>query len=165
MMFHGVFVEEELPENGLFLGRAAVAVDLTVLVVHHFSFCTAEKKSATPVPTPPASPKLEDLSENDRAIQERITKLNAILGGATTINLHLQFLIRNNKVMSSILECGSSNLTFVRLMFVFTHLKSNTFLNAGRSADFEKHQGSSAKFCLPHGNGDCQFIDAFRNHQ
>ncbi|XP_074657663.1 26S proteasome non-ATPase regulatory subunit 1-like [Tubulanus polymorphus] len=47
---------------------------------------------------------LEDLSEMDRNIQDHITKLNTILGGETTIGLHLQFLIRNNKTDLQILR-------------------------------------------------------------
>lgn len=40
---------------------------------------------------------IDDLSEADKLIQERITKLHTILGGEHTIEMHLQFLIRNNK--------------------------------------------------------------------
>ncbi len=61
------------------------------------------EKEATPAPesdsapVTPALPKVEELSESDKKIQDRITKLTGILGGNTTIDLHLQFLIRNNK--------------------------------------------------------------------
>jgi len=54
-------------------------------------------KPAEETPKESAAPKVEDLSESDKMIQERITKINCILGGETTIGLNLQFLIRNNK--------------------------------------------------------------------
>ena len=62
----------------------------------------AEAGEETPKETP--TPKVEDLSESDKIIQERITKLNGILGGETTIGLNLQFLIRNNKADMLILK-------------------------------------------------------------
>ena len=55
------------------------------------------------VNTPPA-PKLEDLTDSDRVLQESVTKLHAILGGDTTIAVHLQFLIRTNKTDLLILK-------------------------------------------------------------
>ena len=49
-------------------------------------------------------PKLEDLTDTDRVLQDDVTKLHAILGGDTTIALHLQFLIRTNKTDLLILK-------------------------------------------------------------
>lgn len=43
-------------------------------------------------------------SEADKVLQDRITKLHTILGGDTTIALHLQFLIRTNKTDLLILK-------------------------------------------------------------
>jgi len=57
----------------------------------------AVKPAEEEAPKESAAPKVEDLSESDKMIQDRITKLNCILGGETTIGLNLQFLIRNNK--------------------------------------------------------------------
>ena len=48
--------------------------------------------------------KKEDLSEEDRKRQERIENLIKILSGDTTIELDLQFLIRNNKTDILILK-------------------------------------------------------------
>lgn len=36
-------------------------------------------------------------TESEKKLQERLTKLMTILSGDMTIDLHLQFLIRNNK--------------------------------------------------------------------
>ena len=43
-------------------------------------------------------------TEAEKALQDRLTKLVTILGGETTIDLHLQFLIRNNKTDMLILK-------------------------------------------------------------
>ncbi|XP_054156601.1 26S proteasome non-ATPase regulatory subunit 1-like [Oppia nitens] len=64
----------------------------------------AEKSETTSSPvaetTTPKSeipiPKLEDLSEDEKQRQKRLEKLAIILSGETTIELQLQFLIRNN---------------------------------------------------------------------
>ena len=87
----------------------------------------------TPAPSTPPAPKLEDLSESDRAIQERITKLNAILGGATTINLHLQFLIRNNKadlmILKNIKEAVRNSVCHTATVM------ANSFMHSGTTSD------------------------------
>lgn len=44
------------------------------------------------------------MSEEDKKVQDRMQKLQTILGGETIINLHLQFLIRNNKTDMLILK-------------------------------------------------------------
>lgn len=51
----------------------------------------AEKEEASP-----AADAKSVLSEEDKCLQERIEKLATILGGEVAIDLHLQFLIRNN---------------------------------------------------------------------
>lgn len=43
-------------------------------------------------------------SDADKVLQDRITTLHTILGGDTTIALHLQFLIRTNKTDLLILK-------------------------------------------------------------
>ena len=43
-------------------------------------------------------------TEAEKLLQDRLTKLVAILGGETSIDLHLQFLIRNNKTDMLILK-------------------------------------------------------------
>ena len=48
--------------------------------------------------------KFEDLSQSEKSLQDRVTKLHAILGGDTTIAQHLQFLIRANKADLLILK-------------------------------------------------------------
>lgn len=62
---------------------------------------TDQKEEGSESTTTPAAttspPKIEELSEKDKEIQDRVTKLHTILGGETTINIQLQFLIRNNK--------------------------------------------------------------------
>ncbi|XP_064639152.1 26S proteasome non-ATPase regulatory subunit 1-like [Lineus longissimus] len=94
-----------------FLGRIQGALRAQAPIPIPDSVQKEEKKDAEPktesameTDAEPAEPektaaekKLEDLSESDRAVQDRITKLHTILGGETTIGLHLQFTIRNNK--------------------------------------------------------------------
>jgi len=43
-------------------------------------------------------------TDSEKKLQERLTKLMTILSGDTTIDLHLQFLIRNNKTDLLILK-------------------------------------------------------------
>ncbi|KAL3847589.1 hypothetical protein ACJMK2_018492 [Sinanodonta woodiana] len=45
-----------------------------------------------------------ELTEEEKVLQDKLTKLVTILGGETTIDLHLQFLIRNNKTDLLILK-------------------------------------------------------------
>ncbi|XP_076436013.1 26S proteasome non-ATPase regulatory subunit 1-like [Babylonia areolata] len=47
---------------------------------------------------------ITSLSEQDKALQERLSRLLTILGGETTIFLHLQFLIKSNKTDMLILK-------------------------------------------------------------
>lgn len=59
---------------------------------------------------------LEELSEKDRALQDRVTKLHAILGGDTTISMHLQFLIRTNKTDLLILKNTKVRIKWKKIM-------------------------------------------------
>ncbi|XP_076304410.1 regulatory particle non-ATPase 2 [Tachypleus tridentatus] len=98
---------------------------------------TDQKELAGSQPLPEPTPKKEDLSEEQKKHQERIEKLATILGGEITINLHLQFLIRNNHtdmlilkhtkdavrnsvchtatvIANSIMHCGTTSDQFLR---------------------------------------------------
>ncbi|ELT92764.1 hypothetical protein CAPTEDRAFT_182474 [Capitella teleta] len=79
---------------------------------------------------------LEELSEKDRALQDRVTKLHAILGGDTTISMHLQFLIRTNKTDLLILKNTKDavrnsvchNATVIANSFMHSGTTSDQFL-------------------------------------
>ena len=53
---------------------------------------------------PPVIPSKDSLPETERTRQDRLEKLAVILSGETTIELELQFLIRNNKTDNMILK-------------------------------------------------------------
>lgn len=55
-------------------------------------------------PVPAGAKDLSSLSDEDKAVQERLSRLLTILGGETTIFLHLQFLIKSNKTDMLILK-------------------------------------------------------------
>ena len=59
-----------------------------------------EKAEPKEIPVPAAVP----LTEEEKALQDRITNLDGILGGDTTINMHLQFQIRTNKCDLQVLK-------------------------------------------------------------
>ena len=91
------------------------------------------KPAAESTESTPKVPKLEDLSESDRQLQERISKLNIILGGETTISLHLQFLIRNNKTDMLILK---NTKDAVRNSVCHTAtVIANAFMHTGTTSD------------------------------
>jgi len=98
----------------------------------------AEDETDTPAETPASTeadnkPKLEELSDEDKAIQERITKLNGILGGETSIALGLQFLIRNNKADMLILK---NTKDAVRNSVCHTAtVVANAYMHAGTTCD------------------------------
>lgn len=90
-------------------------------------------KPAEPEKEKEESKKVEELSEEDKAIQERITKLNAILGGETSIALGLQFLIRNNKADMLILK---NTKDAVRNSVCHTAtVVANAYMHAGTTCD------------------------------
>ncbi|KAK7090850.1 26S proteasome non-ATPase regulatory subunit 1-like [Littorina saxatilis] len=65
---------------------------------------TMSVHSAKPALAVAAIKDLSSLSEMDKGLQERLTRLLTILGGETTIFLHLQFLIKSNKTDMLILK-------------------------------------------------------------
>ncbi|XP_013393221.1 26S proteasome non-ATPase regulatory subunit 1 [Lingula anatina] len=84
-------------------------------------------------PAESATPKLEDLSESDRKLQEQFTKLHTILGGDFSIALNLQFLIRNNKTDMLILK---NTKEAVRNSICHTAtVMANAFMHAGTTCD------------------------------
>ena len=99
-----------------------------------------DESATTPAPaTAPATaaaPKLEDLSDSEKGLQERVTKLHVILGGDTTIALHLQFLIRTNKADPQILKKTKDvvrnsvchNATVIANAFMYAGTTSDQFL-------------------------------------
>ena len=60
-------------------------------------------------------------SDADKLMQDRLTKLHTILGGDTTISLHLQFLIRANKTDLLILKNTKVKFNFIlKTLFFLT---------------------------------------------
>lgn len=60
--------------------------------------------STESIPKSAAAKDTSSLSAEDKGLQERLTRLLTILGGETTIFLHLQFLIKSNKTDMLILK-------------------------------------------------------------
>ena len=90
---------------------------------------TATEPGSTTMQTP----KLEELSETEQELQDRVTKLHAILGGETTIGLQLQFLIRNNKTDLLILK---NTKDAVRNSVCHTAtVIANSLMNCGTTSD------------------------------
>lgn len=59
-------------------------------------------------------------TDSNQQLQDRVTKLHMILGGDTTIALHLQFLIRTNKTDHLILKNTKvTTLHFSRIWITF----------------------------------------------
>ncbi|XP_006819466.1 26S proteasome non-ATPase regulatory subunit 1-like, partial [Saccoglossus kowalevskii] len=83
--------------------------------------------------TPVETPKPNQLTETDKLHQDRITKLTTILGGETTIDLHLQFLIRTNKGDLQILK---NTKDAVRNSVCHTAtVIANSFMHCGTTSD------------------------------
>ncbi|XP_078693154.1 26S proteasome non-ATPase regulatory subunit 1-like [Branchiostoma floridae x Branchiostoma belcheri] len=68
------------------------------------SQASEEQEKPASVPPPDTSTKYSDLSEEEKKHVDRLTKLLGILGGETSIAIHLQFLIRNNHTDMLILK-------------------------------------------------------------
>lgn len=87
-------------------------------------------------PVPDASPApaaTAPLSEADKVLQDRITKLHTILGGDTTIALHLQFLIRTNKTDLLILKNTKDAVR--NSMCHNATVVANAFMHCGTTSD------------------------------
>ena len=96
---------------------------------------TAEGSTPAATPATPAAvtPKLEELSDKEKELQDRVTKLHAILGGETTIGIQLQFLIRNNKTDLLILK---NTKDAVRNSVCHTStVIANALMNSGTTSD------------------------------
>ena len=78
--------------------KAAPAVEPNVekMELDDQNAANAEPPAEAPAQPEIPVPKLEDLSEDEKQRQKRFEKLAIILSGETTIELQLQFLIRNN---------------------------------------------------------------------
>ncbi|KAG1692304.1 26S proteasome non-ATPase regulatory subunit 1 [Nymphon striatum] len=78
--------------------------------------------------------KLEDLGiDEEKTHQQRLEKLTKILGGETTISLHLQFLIRNNRTDLLILKNTKDS---VRNSVCHTAtVIANSFMHCGTTSD------------------------------
>ncbi|ESO95352.1 hypothetical protein LOTGIDRAFT_206376 [Lottia gigantea] len=81
----------------------------------------------------PAPIKEENLSESDKKLQDRLVKLHTILGGETTIYLHLQFLVKNNKTDSLILK-NTKDAVRNSICHSATVI-ANSFMNCGTTSD------------------------------
>ncbi|XP_050414052.1 26S proteasome non-ATPase regulatory subunit 1 isoform X2 [Patella vulgata] len=77
--------------------------------------------------------KEENLSESDKILQDRLTKLHTILGGETTIYLHLQFLVKNNHTDSLILK-NTKDAVRNSICHSATVI-ANSFMNCGTTSD------------------------------
>ena len=91
----------------------------------------ADVKTEPPAATP--TPKVEELSESDKQLQDRITKLHTILGGETTIGIHLQFLIRNNK--SDLLILKNTKDAVRNSVCHSATVIANAFMHMGTTSD------------------------------
>lgn len=105
------------------------------------------------------------LTEAEKTLQDRLTKLVAILGGETTIDLHLQFLIRNNKTDMLILKntkdavrnsvCHSA--TVIANAFTHTGTTCDQFLRdnlewLSRATNWAKFTATASLGCIHKGH-------------
>jgi 26S proteasome regulatory subunit N2 len=88
-----------------------------------------DEKKAVIAPVPPAAP----LSEADKLVQDRLTKLHTILGGDTTIALHLQFLIRSNK--TDLLVLKNTKDAVRNSVCHNATVMANAFMHCGTTSD------------------------------
>ncbi|XP_070537971.1 26S proteasome non-ATPase regulatory subunit 1-like isoform X2 [Ptychodera flava] len=110
----------------------ATTPDTTTPVKESESMETDESSRAVSE-TPIETPKPTQLTEADKLHQDRITKLTTILGGETTIDLHLQFLIRTNKTDLQILK---NTKDAVRNSVCHTAtVIANSFMHCGTTSD------------------------------
>ncbi|KAK7477127.1 hypothetical protein BaRGS_00031613 [Batillaria attramentaria] len=89
-------VQESTPEEGK-------EKDAPMETTEDTAAATPETAAADTKPAAPATD-IASLSTQDKRLQERLTRLLTILGGETTIFLHLQFLIKSNKTDMLVLK-------------------------------------------------------------
>ncbi|KAL4219945.1 26S proteasome non-ATPase regulatory subunit 1 [Mactra antiquata] len=83
--------------------------------------------------TPAPAKETKQLSESEKILQERITKLMTILSGDTTIDLHLQFLIRNNK--TDLLVLKTTKEAVRNSVCHSSTVIANAFMHCGTTSD------------------------------
>ncbi|XP_046557496.1 LOW QUALITY PROTEIN: 26S proteasome non-ATPase regulatory subunit 1-like [Haliotis rubra] len=83
-------------------------------------------------PAPPV-PDISSLSESDKLLQDKLTKIHTILGGETTIYLHLQFLIKNNK--SDLLILKNTKDAVRNSVCHSATVIANSFMHCGTTSD------------------------------
>lgn len=81
----------------------------------------------------PVTATVKVLSDEDSEVAQRLEKLTAILGGETTIALHLQFLIRNNH--SDLLILKNTKDTVRSSVCHTATIIANSFMHAGTTSD------------------------------
>lgn len=92
-----------------------------------------EKSMDTAEETPAVDIKEKVLSESEKKLQDRVTKLVTILSGDTSINLHLQFLIRNNKTDMLILK--NTKEAVRNSVCHSATVMANSFMHCGTTCD------------------------------
>lgn len=93
----------------------------------------ASPPAATETATAPPEPPVKELTETEKKLQERVTKLNTILSGDTTIALHLQFLIRNNK--TDLLVLKNTKDAVRNSVCHSATVIANSFMHCGTTSD------------------------------
>lgn len=88
-----------------------------------------DQPKVEPQPSTAATP----LTDSNQQLQDRVTKLHMILGGDTTIALHLQFLIRTNKTDHLILKNTKDAVR--NSMCHNATVIANSFMHCGTTSD------------------------------
>lgn len=130
--------------------------DTTAMETDEATASTKETKEKEPT---------KHLTEAEKLLQDRLTKLVTILGGETTIDLHLQFLIRNNKTDMLILKttkdavrnsvCHSA--TVIANAFMHTGTTCDQFLRdhlewLSRATNWAKFTATASLGCIHKGH-------------
>lgn len=87
-----------------------------------------------------------------------------ILSGEMAIELHLQFLIRNNNTDLMILKNTKVKLIWPKERKIFS-INNYFALMSLTDTAFSGTPGCSPKFSLPHGHGHCQLVHAHGDNE
>lgn len=92
-----------------------------------------EEGETSEVTTTPSIKKLEELTDAEKDIQIKFDKLNSILGGEKTIDINLQFLIRNTK--SDLLILRNTKEAVRNSVCHTATVIANAYMNCGTTSD------------------------------
>lgn len=93
----------------------------------------AAESDAPPVEIVPETKTLDSLTDKEKQLQSRISKLSRILSGEVSIDLHLQFLIRSNKTDMLILKNTKESIR-VSICHTATII-ANAYMHSGTTCD------------------------------